>query len=72
MTTTVERGRELIRRPPLLAVDVRGALHVVGVLIAYLSLSTLVPTGFALGYSESPWPFLFAGAIVGAWRHRDA
>ena len=64
--TTIERGGELIRRPPLLAVDVRGALHVVGVLIAYLSLSILVPTAFALGYSESPWPFLVAGAIVGA------
>jgi trk system potassium uptake protein TrkH len=66
VTTTVVRGRELIRRPPLLAVDVRGALHVVGVLIAYLSLSTLVPTGFAVGYSESLRPFLLAGAIVGA------
>jgi trk system potassium uptake protein TrkH len=63
--TTYERGRALARRRPLLAVDVRGALHVVGMLIAYLSLALLVPAGVAVGYGESPWPFLLAGAIVG-------
>ena len=50
-------------RAPLLAVDVRGALNVVGLLIAYLSAATLVPAAVALGYRESPWPFLGAGAI---------
>ena len=54
-------------RTPLLAVDVRGALNVVGLLIAYLSAATLVPAAVAIGYRESPWPFLGAGAIaVGA------
>jgi trk system potassium uptake protein TrkH len=52
-------------RPPLLAVDVTGALHIVGTLIAYLSASTLIPAVVALGYDESPWPFLVAGAVAG-------
>ena len=42
--TASERGRAG-RRAPLLAVDVVGALHVVGTLLAYLSLAVLVPTG---------------------------
>ncbi len=53
-------------RAPLLAVDVKGALNVVGTLIAYLSAATLVPAAIALGYRESPWPFLAAGAIGAA------
>jgi trk system potassium uptake protein TrkH len=57
-----DRGRP--RRPPLLAVDVVGVLHVVGTLILYLSAATLVPAGVALGYEESPWPFLVAGAAA--------
>jgi trk system potassium uptake protein TrkH len=54
------------RRAPLLAVDVLGALNIVGMLLAYLSVSTLVPAAFAVGYGEPFWPFLAAGAIVGA------
>ena len=57
---------ERSRRSPLLAVDVLGALNVVGMLLAYLSAATLVPAGFAVGYGEPVWPFLAAGAIVGA------
>jgi trk system potassium uptake protein len=53
------------RRTPRLAVDVVGALHVVGTLLAYLSLSVLVPTAVAIGYDEQVWPFLAAGAITG-------
>ncbi len=53
------------RRAPLLAVDVVGALHIVGTLLAYLSLSVLVPAGVAIGYGEPFWPFLAAGAITG-------
>jgi trk system potassium uptake protein TrkH len=52
------------RRAPLLAVDVLGAVNVVGRLIMYLSAATLVPVAFALGYGESPWPFLVSGAIA--------
>jgi trk system potassium uptake protein TrkH len=61
--TTDVRGRP--RRRPLLAVDVTGVLHVVGTLIAYLSLAPLLPAGVALGYGESVWPFLAATAIAG-------
>jgi trk system potassium uptake protein TrkH len=46
-------------------VDARGALQVVGTLVAYLSAATLVPAAVAIGYGESPWPFLAAGAIMG-------
>ncbi len=63
MTTDV-RGRP--RRRPLLAVDVAGVLHVVGTLLAYLSLAPLLPAAVALGYEESPWPFFAAAAIAGA------
>jgi trk system potassium uptake protein TrkH len=34
-------------------------------LVAYLSLATLVPAVFAIGYDEPVWPFLAAGGIVG-------
>jgi len=53
------------RRPAFLAVDIVGALHIVGTLIAYLSLATLVPAGVALGYDEAVWPFLASGALAG-------
>ncbi|MFL5689043.1 MAG: TrkH family potassium uptake protein [Chloroflexota bacterium] len=53
-------------RSRYLAVDVGGALHLVGRLLAYLSAATLVPAAVAAGYGESPWPFLGAGAICGA------
>jgi trk system potassium uptake protein TrkH len=56
----------LRRRRAFLAVDVVGALQVVAILIAYLSLATLVPAAVALGYGESPWPFLGTGAAGGA------
>ncbi len=62
---TVDRGRPA-RRPRFLAVDVSGALHVVGTLTAYLSAATLVPAAVAVGYDEPAWPFLVAGAIAGA------
>jgi len=52
------------RRAPLLAVDVVGALNVVGTLLMYLSLAVLLPAGFAIGYGEPVWPFLASGAIT--------
>lgn len=48
-----------------IAVDLRGSLNLVATLAKYLSLATLVPAAVALGYRESPWPYLLAGAIVG-------
>ena len=60
-----ERGGAA-RRAPLVAVDVVGALHVVGTLLAYLSLSVLLPITFAIGYGDDVWPFVAAGAIMAA------
>ena len=48
-----------------LAVDFTGSINLVATLTKYLSLATLVPATVAVGYGESPWPFLAAGAIVG-------
>jgi trk system potassium uptake protein len=59
-------GRGRPERRPVLAVDVAGVLHIVATLVAYLSLAPLVPAAVALGYGESPWPFLVAGAVAGA------
>jgi trk/ktr system potassium uptake protein len=55
-----------VRRRPLLEVDARGALGLVGTLIKFLALAPLFPAALALGYGETPWPFLGTTAIVGA------
>ena len=34
-------------------------------MIAYLSLSSLLPVAFAIGYGEPVWPFVGAGALAG-------
>ncbi len=34
-------------------------------MLAYLSLSALIPTAAAIGYGESFWPFLAAGGVTG-------
>jgi trk system potassium uptake protein len=47
-----------------LGVDVAAAFNVVGALLKYLSATALLPAALAIGYSESPWPFLGAGAIA--------
>ena len=49
-----------------LGVDVLGSLNLIGALIKYLSLATLFPIGFALGYSEPVWPFVLTGLVGGA------
>ena len=54
-----------MRRRSRLAVDFTGSFNIVASLAKYLSLATLIPAAVAIGYSEPPWPFLFAGAIVG-------
>jgi trk system potassium uptake protein TrkH len=46
------------------SVEVGAALNLVGALLKYLSLAFLLPTALALGYSESPWPFVLAGVIT--------
>ncbi|MBD0338027.1 MAG: TrkH family potassium uptake protein [Thermoleophilia bacterium] len=49
-----------------MGVDVGAALNLVGALVKYLSLAFLFPAAIALGYGESPWPFVAAGAITAA------
>ncbi len=52
------------RRPRKLAVDAVAALNVVASLTKYLSLAALPLVVVALGYGESPWPFV-ATTLVG-------
>ncbi len=64
MSSKASRSRH-IGRPRSLAVDVRGTAHLVGAMTKYLSLAMLVPIAVALGYGETPVPFLLTGVIVG-------
>ncbi len=48
-----------------LGIDLAGALGLTGTLLAYLSLSALLPAAAAIGYGEPVWPFLAAGGITG-------
>ena len=52
--------------PVGLGVDLSGALNLVGALLKYFSLAFLFPAAIGLGYGESVWPFLGAGAITAA------
>ena len=65
MSPQQSRSRRVVR-PRSLAVDLRGTAHLVGVLTKYLSLALVVPAAVAIGYGETPVPFLLTGAIVGA------
>ena len=46
------------------AVDVRGSLALVGMLLKYLSLASLLPIAFAIGYGEPVFPFAASGVIA--------
>jgi trk system potassium uptake protein TrkH len=48
----------------VVGVDVGAALNLVGALLKYFSLAFLFPTALAIGHSETPWPFVAAGAIT--------
>ena len=61
MTTSADR----VRARTYLGLDVAGALGLTGTMLAYLSLSSLAPLAFAIGYREPVLPFLAAGAIAG-------
>src|SRR3954447_1534040 len=50
-----------------LAVDVSGALNLVGWLVKYLSAAFLAPAAIAAGYREPVWPFLVAGLATAAF-----
>ena len=60
MTQAVAR----IGRPRRFAIDVQGALNLVGMLGKYLGLAALFPIPFALGYGEPVLPFIVAGAVT--------
>lgn len=62
---TVARLRRAVRRETI-GVDVGAALNLTGAVVKYLSLAFLFPLTLALGYGESPWPFVAAGAITAA------
>jgi trk system potassium uptake protein TrkH len=49
-------------RPEAIGVDLRAAVSLVGTNVKYLSLALAAPTAVALAYSETPWPFVAAGA----------
>jgi trk system potassium uptake protein len=49
-----------------LGVDLGSALNLVGALIKWFALVFAFPASIAIGYGESPWPFLLSGVIVGA------
>ncbi|MDF2750972.1 MAG: cation transporter, partial [Gaiellaceae bacterium] len=61
--TQAARARRIGRRRAL-AVNVRGTANLVASLIKYLSAATLVPAAVAVGYGETPVPFLAAGAVA--------
>jgi trk system potassium uptake protein len=63
---TRARLRRGLRRETL-GVDVAGALNLVGILLLYLSPAFLVPAVVALGYGETPWPFVSATAVTAAF-----
>ena len=48
-----------------LGIDVVAALRLTGTMIAYLSVSALVPLAAAIGYREPIWPFVGAFLIAG-------
>jgi len=60
-------GGDRIRGRAHIGIDVSGALALTGTMLAYLSLSALVPIAFAIGYREPVWPFVAAGAITGGF-----
>ena len=49
---------------PQLGVDLQATFNLVGSLVKYLGLAPLLPAAIALGYDESPWPFIASAAIV--------
>jgi trk system potassium uptake protein TrkH len=55
------RRRALIQP---LGVDLAAALNLVGALVRWFALVFLFPAAIALGYGESPWPFLLSGLIA--------
>jgi trk system potassium uptake protein len=49
-----------------LGVDVGATLNLVGGLVKWFSPAFLFPAAIALGYGETPWPFVLSAVIAGA------
>ena len=65
MTSGMETSAPARRtRLQTIGVDVSGALNLVGWLVKFLAPAFLFPAAIALGYGESVWPFLAAGAAT--------
>jgi trk system potassium uptake protein TrkH len=62
--TLARLGRSVQRRA--LGVHVGAALHLVGAIVKYLSVTFLVPAAVAVGYSEPVWPFLVPAVAAAA------
>jgi trk system potassium uptake protein len=52
--------------PIRLGVDLGSALNLVGGLVKWFSPAFLFPAAIAVGYGETPWPFLLSTLIAGA------
>ncbi len=65
MTGTKTHGRP--HPTPRLAVELRGALGLIGTLTKYLAVAPLFPAVLAIGYREPPWPFLISAAVMAAF-----
>ena len=50
-----------------LAIDVSGALNLVGSLILPLGLAFMLPAAIAVGYGEPAWPFLVSGVATASF-----
>jgi trk system potassium uptake protein TrkH len=55
-----------VTRPARLGVDVSGALNLVGSLVKYVGIASVIPAVFALAHDEPVWPFIGAGLAVTA------
>lgn len=50
-----------------LGVEIGSALNLVGALVKWYAVAFLFPAAIAVGYGESPWPFLISAAVVGGF-----
>jgi trk system potassium uptake protein TrkH len=61
----VSASVDRVRSKAYLGLDIAGALGLTGTMLAYLSISAVVPLAVAIGYGEPVLPFLAGGAIAG-------
>jgi trk system potassium uptake protein TrkH len=66
MSAVADRDERRIVPAKRTAVDVRGSLALVGMLLKYLSLAAVVPAAFAVGYGEPVLPFAVSGILAAA------